>query len=286
MIMDRLYHRVGEVGPVCVGLDTKVEYIPEFMRAQTADLSEQIFLFNRSIIDATKDVAAVFKVQIAFYEAYGLAGMKAYMRTVRYLKEKDCLVIGDVKRGDISSTAQMYAKAHFEGDFAVDFVTLNPYMGFDTLDAYRPYLKSGKHGVFVLVRTSNPGAADLQGLPMEDGAALYTHVADGLQTIAQEYIGASGYSALGVVFGGTQKDAVEKIRARYSDLFFLIPGYGAQGGTGADVRRYLKDGNGGVVNSSRGIITAFRDVEDSEEAVQRCAYEACIQMREELGFGE
>lgn len=285
MIIDRLYERVGEVGPVCVGLDTKTEYIPEFMREQTPDLSEQLFQFNRNIIDATKEVAAIFKVQIAFYEAYGLPGMKAYARTVAYLKERGCLVIGDIKRGDISSTADMYAKAHFTGDFAVDFVTLNPYMGFDTLDAYRPYLKSGKHGVFALVRTSNPGAGDLQNLKVEDGEPLYTHVADGLQEIAQDYLGESGYSALGVVFGGTQKDDVEHIRERYRDLFFLIPGYGAQGGTGADAKRYLQDGNGGIVNSSRGIITAYRDIEDSQEAVQRYAYEACVKMREELGFG-
>ncbi len=285
MIIDRLFQRVTEVGPVCVGLDTKTEYIPEFMREETPDLADQLFQFNKHIIDATREVAAIFKVQIAFYEAYGLAGMKAYARTVAYLKENNCLTIGDIKRGDISSTAQMYARAHFTGDFAVDFVTLNPYMGLDTLDAYLPYLKSGKHGVFVLVRTSNPGAKDFQGLPVSDGEPLYTHVGDGLQEIAQNYLGASGYSSLGVVFGGTQKDDVEALRERYKDLFFLIPGYGAQGGTGADAKRYLRDGNGGIVNSSRGIITAFRDIEDSAEAVQRYAYEACVKMREELGFG-
>lgn len=286
MIIDRLHERVQNVGPICVGLDTKLEYIPEFMREQTPDTAEQLFQFNRQIIDATKDVAAIFKVQIAFYEAYGISGMKAYARTVAYLKEQGCMIIGDIKRGDISSTAQMYAKAHFEGDFAVDFVTLNPYMGFDTLDAYLPYLEKGEHGVFVLVRTSNPGAADLQSIQNANGTPLYLQVGDGLQEIAQNYIGECGYSSLGVVFGGTQKDDVEAIRERYHDLYFLIPGYGAQGGTGADARRYLRNGDGGIVNSSRGIITAYRDIEDSAEAVRRYAYEACLKMREELGFGE
>lgn len=284
MKMDELYRRVQEKGPVCVGLDTKLDYIPEFMREQITDISDQLFQFNKLIIDATADVAAVFKVQIAYYEAYGMSGMQAYRRTLQYLREREQLIIADVKRSDIASTAQMYAKAHFEGDFAADFITLNPYMGFDSLDPYLPYLQSGKHGVFVLVRTSNPGAHDLQTKKMEDGRLFYQHVADGLQEIAERFVGESGYSSLGLVFGGTQSDDIPEIRSKYNNLFFLIPGYGAQGGTASDIRQYLLEGNGGIVNSSRGIITAFRDVEDSEQAVKRCAYEAAVKMREELGF--
>lgn len=284
MKMDELYRRVQEKGPVCVGLDTKLDYIPEFMREQITDISDQLFQFNKLIIDATADVAAVFKVQIAYYEAYGMSGMQAYRRTLQYLREREQLIIADVKRSDIASTAQMYAKAHFEGDFAADFITLNPYMGFDSLDPYLPYLQSGKHGVFVLVRTSNPGAHDLQTKKMEDGRLFYQHVADGLQEIAERFVGESGYSSLGLVFGGTQSDDIPEIRSKYKNLFFLIPGYGAQGGTASDIRQYLLEGNGGIVNSSRGIITAFRDVEDSEQAVKRCAYEAAVKMREELGF--
>ncbi len=284
MKIDQLVQKVQERGPICVGLDTKLDYIPEFMRAQTSDISEQLFQFNKLIIDATADVTAIFKVQIAYYEAYGIAGMQAYRRTIAYIKEKGQLTMGDVKRSDIASTAEMYAKAHFTGDFAVDFITLNPYMGFDTLDPYLPYIESGEHGIFVLVRTSNPGAHDLETQKMEDGRFFYQHVGDGLQKIAERYIGESGYSSIGVVFGGTQSDDIQEIRSRYHNLFFLIPGYGAQGGLASDIRQYLKDGNGGVVNSSRGIITAFRDVEDSEAAVKRCAYEAVLRMREELGF--
>lgn len=284
MLIDRLYARVAERGPVCVGLDTKLDYLPEFMRASASDPSEPLFAFNRLIIDATADIAAVFKLQIAFYEAYGTAGMQAYKRTIRYLRDKDQIIIGDVKRGDIASTADMYAKAHFEGDFATDFITVNPYMGMDTLQAYLPYVKTGKHGLFVLVRTSNPGAKDIEMLVTEDGRRVYEHVGDGIAAIAREYIGESGYSPIGMVFGGTQTEEIESIREHYKDLFFLIPGYGAQGAAAADVRSYLQEGNGGIVNSSRGIITAFRDVEDSADAVQRCAREAALAMREELGF--
>ena len=196
-----------------MGLDTKVGI--RNLCARRPPICRTDFLFNRSIIDATKDVAAVFKVQIAFYEAYGLAGMKAYMRTVRYLKEKDCLV-SRVKRGDISSTAQMYAKAHFEGDFAVDFVTLNRIW-----DLIR-WMRTGRiwrqtRGVYA--RCYQSGAADLRDCQWKTELRCI-RVADGLQ----EYIGAAGYSALGVVFGGTQKTPWKNPRAMA--ICFSDPGYG------------------------------------------------------------
>lgn len=282
MIIDALYKRVEERGPVCVGLDTKLDYIPDFIQGSTG---ERLYRFNKIIIDATCEVAAIFKLQIAYYEAYGIEGMTAYKNTIAYLREKEQLIIGDVKRGDIAQTAGMYAKAHFEGDFAVDFITLNPYMGFDTIEPYLPYVKTGEKGLFILCRTSNPGAEDLQSL-VTDGKMLYETVAEGVEKIAQESMGECGYSNIGLVFGGTQSEDIEKIRERYQSLYFLIPGYGAQGAQAADARKYLKDGNGGIVNSSRGIITAFRDVEDSEKAIRTCSYDAARAMREDLGFEE
>lgn len=282
MIIDALYKRVEERGPVCVGLDTKLDYIPDFIQGSTG---ERLYRFNKIIIDATCEVAAIFKLQIAYYEAYGIEGMTAYKNTIAYLREKEQLIIGDVKRGDIAQTAGMYAKAHFEGDFAVDFITLNPYMGFDTIEPYLPYVKTGEKGLFILCRTSNPGAENLQSL-VTDGKMLYETVAEGVEKIAQESMGECGYSNIGLVFGGTQSEDIEKIRERYQSLYFLIPGYGAQGAQAADVRKYLKDGNGGIVNSSRGIITAFRDVEDSENAIRTCSYDAARAMREDLGFEE
>lgn len=282
MIIDALYKRVEERGPVCVGLDTKLDYIPDFIQGSTG---ERLYRFNKIIIDATCEVAAIFKLQIAYYEAYGIEGMTAYKNTIAYLREKEQLIIGDVKRGDIAQTAGMYAKAHFEGDFAVDFITLNPYMGFDTIEPYLPYVKTGEKGLFILCRTSNPGAENLQSL-VTDGKMLYETVAEGVEKIAQESMGECGYSNIGLVFGGTQSEDIEKIRERYQSLYFLIPGYGAQGAQAADARKYLKDGNGGIVNSSRGIITAFRDVEDSEKAIRTCSYDAARAMREDLGFEE
>lgn len=282
MIIDALYKRVEERGPVCVGLDTKLDYIPDFIQGSTG---ERLYRFNKMIIDATCEVSAIFKLQIAYYEAYGIEGMTAYKNTIAYLREKEQLIIGDVKRGDIAQTAGMYAKAHFEGDFAVDFITLNPYMGFDTIEPYLPYVKTGEKGLFILCRTSNPGAEDLQSL-VTDGKMLYETVAEGVEKIAQESMGECGYSNIGLVFGGTQSEDIEKIRERYQSLYFLIPGYGAQGAQAADARKYLKDGNGGIVNSSRGIITAFRDVEDSEKAIRTCSYDAARAMREDLGFEE
>ena len=160
-IMDKLYQRVEERGVVCVGLDTSLDYIPDFIKEGKSN-EDAIVEFNKAIIDATYDVAACFKVQIAYYEALGLAGLKAYKRTLDYLKEKDAIIIADIKRGDIAATAKQYAKAHFEGDFEVDFITLSPYMGMDSIEPYLPYLESGKKGIFSLVRTSNKGAEDIE----------------------------------------------------------------------------------------------------------------------------
>lgn len=157
MIIDRLYEEVEKKGNVCVGLDTSLDYIPEKMKRRYGDIDEAIFQFNKRIIDCTYDITAVYKLQIAFYEANGLRGLFGYMKTLNYLRRVKALAIGDIKRGDISSTAEMYAKAHFEGDFEVDFITLNPYMGFDSLTPYFKYLDKGNKGIFVLLRTSNPG---------------------------------------------------------------------------------------------------------------------------------
>ena len=155
-IMDKLYKRVEERGVVCLGLDTAVEYIPSHI-LDGKSIEEAIFEYNKSIIDETLDVVACFKVQIAYYEALGLAGLMAYKKTLEYLRIKDAIIIADIKRGDIMATATQYAKGHFSGDFEADFITLSPYMGMDSIEPYMPYMENGNKGVFVLVRTSNPG---------------------------------------------------------------------------------------------------------------------------------
>lgn len=280
MIIDKLYERVKERGFVCVGLDTDYDYVPENMR-KGGSVADALFLFNREIIDATHDITGIYKLQIAYYEAYGLEGMSAYARTIEYLKSKDLLSIGDVKRGDIAATAKMYAKAHFASEFAVDFITLNPYMGFDSITPYLEYLESGEKGVFVLLRTSNPGAKDIEYLEYE-GRPLYYTIGDKLAEMGASYIGKCGYSSLGLVVGGTYSEEASEIRSRYENSFFLIPGYGHQGGKAKDIRLYLNDFNGGVVNSSRGIITAYKKHENGETMVGEHARDAVMTMLEDI----
>lgn len=280
LIIDKLYERVEERGVVCIGLDTDASYIPQHILSGKS-LDEAIFQFNKEIIDATLDVVACYKVQIAYYEALGLAGLIAYKNTLQYLREKDAIIIADIKRGDIAATASQYAKAHFTGDFEADFITLSPYMGMDSIEPYMPYMESGKKGVFVLVRTSNKGAEDFENLDIEGGKKLYNEVADKITEAGQTVKGRYGYTAIGGVIGCTHVEEGKEIRNRYRNMFFLIPGYGAQGGTAEDVALYLKNGNGGVVNSSRGILLAYKK-ENRELEFAECARNEAIKMRDAI----
>ena len=280
LIIDKLYDRVEERGVVCLGLDTDASYIPQHILSGKS-LDEAIFQFNKEIIDATLDVVACYKVQIAYYEALGLAGLIAYKNTLQYLREKDAIIIADIKRGDIAATASQYAKAHFTGDFEADFITLSPYMGMDSIEPYMPYMESGKKGVFVLVRTSNKGAEDFENLDIEGGKKLYNEVADKITEAGQTVKGRYGYTAIGGVIGCTHVEEGKEIRNRYSNMFFLIPGYGAQGGTAEDVALYLKNGNGGVVNSSRGILLAYKK-KNKELEYAECARNEAINMRDAI----
>lgn len=284
MIVDRLYEAVKEKGFVCVGLDSHLDYIPNYIKEKHEKLSDVIFEYNKTIIDATSDIVAIYKPQIAYYEANGLEGLIAYQRTLRYIKEKGLLSIGDVKRGDIASTAKEYAKAHFKGEFEADFITLNPYMGMDSITPYLDYLKTGEKGVFVLLRTSNEGAKDIECLDY-NGEALYFKVGDELKKFADELISECGYSPLGFVVGATHSEEAKKIRERYKNIFFLLPGYGAQGAKAEDIRTYLNDFNGGVVNSSRGIIKYYQKFEDGEERFEHYTREAVLNMRKDI-YGE
>lgn len=284
MIVDRLYEAVKEKGFVCVGLDSHLDYIPNYIKQKHEKISDVIFEYNKTIIDATSDIVAIYKPQIAYYEANGLEGLIAYQRTLRYLKEKGLLSIGDVKRGDIASTAKEYAKAHFKGEFEADFITLNPYMGMDSITPYLDYLKTGEKGVFVLLRTSNEGAKDIECLDY-NGEALYFKVGDELKKFADELTSGCGYSPLGFVVGATHSEEAKKIRERYKNIFFLLPGYGAQGAKAEDIRTYLNDFNGGVVNSSRGIIKYYQKFEDGEERFAHYTREAVLNMRKDI-YGE
>ena len=281
MIIDKLYEDVKNKGFVCVGLDTSLDYIPENIKGKTSNLSEIVFEYNKQIIDCTKDITGVYKVQIAYYEAMGLEGMKAYSKTVKYLRDQGLLSIGDVKRGDIANTAKEYGRAHFSGDFEVDFITVSPYMGFDSITPYLEFIEKGNKGIFVLLRTSNSGAKDIQYLEHK-GEPLYYHIGDHIYEESLKYLGETNYSNIGFVVGGTHSEEAEEIRCRYDKSFFLIPGYGAQGGKAEDIRLYLNDFNGGVVNSSRGIITAYKKFEDGESKFQEYTRQAVEKMRSDI----
>lgn len=277
LIIDRLYEAVEKKGHVCVGLDTSLDYIPKDFLNKFVSPYDALFEFNKRIIDATEDAVACFKVQIAYYEALGIEGMKVYSKTVKYLKSRGNIVIGDIKRSDISDTAKMYARAHFEGDFEVDLITVNPYMGIDSITPFLEYVDKEK-GIFVLVKTSNSSCRDLQTLYAGE-KRVFERVYDFLKPYIKKNLGKYGYSPIGAVVGCTNSDEALDIRKKLNGMFFLIPGYGAQGGGAEDVKRLLVDGNGGVVNSSRGILLAYRKYEDEFDIAAR---KEVLKMREEI----
>ena len=273
MIMDRLYKEAKE-SPVCVGLDTTPSFLPEYLNQKDWSIGEKITEFNKRIVDATADLSGCYKVQIACYEALGLDGMKAYSDPVKYARKAGKLVIGDCKRGDISSTATQYAKGHFEGDFEVDFLTVNAYMGEDAISPYYPYLKEKDKGLFVLLHTSNPSSVDFQEKRLENGQMLYENVGDAITKWGQETIGDSGYSSIGAVVGLTYPEEFEAIQKQCPSTFFLVPGYGAQGGTGKDIAKIFKKSRCAVINSSRGIICGHKGKTEGEDFVDFVRAEA------------
>ena len=283
-IIDRLYQEVGKKGFVCVGLDTSMDYLPASYK-EGKSINQALFDFNKEIIDATADITAIYKLQIAYYESYGIEGMMAYRDTLAYLREKNLLSIGDVKRSDIAASASQYAKAHFEGDFEVDFITLNPYMGMDSISPYLPYIESGHKGVFVLLRTSNPGASDFETLDV-NGKDLFYQIGDKIKALNENYLGESGYGPIGLVVGATHTEEVEEIRKRYDKEFFLIPGFGAQGADAMNVYKLLNDKNGGVVNNSRGVLKAYLNYDDGEKNIGKYARLAVEKTLKDISINE
>ncbi|MCL2758930.1 MAG: orotidine-5'-phosphate decarboxylase [Treponema sp.] len=284
--VDKLYESVAAKGHVCVGLDTAADYVPPSERNKAKNDAEAVLAFNKALVDATFDVSACYKVQIAYYEEMGLAGLNTYAETLKYIRSKNCLIIADIKRGDIADTALRYAKAHFSGDFQADFVTLSPYMGMDSIEPWLKEAQNSGKGAFVLMRTSNPGMKDFEYLDVSDGKRVYHKVGDKMASLAQQYKGKYDYGMFGVVVGCTERDEAAAIRQNYPNLFFLIPGYGTQGGGALDAALLLREGNGGVVNASRSIITAWQKEAGFETAdnnfAAAAARNAAVKMRDEI----
>ena len=271
--MQILQELAAERGPLCVGLDTDPSYLPESVIKAVGSAEEAVLAYNKEIIRrvASDKSACCCKVQIAYYEAMGLKGMKVYAETLKAIRNSGLIAISDIKRGDIAATADAYARAHFSGDFETDIITINPYMGFDTLRPFTNYAapdKGGK-GAFVLLCTSNPGMTDIEHQELKSGGLLLEKVGNEIASINGEY--KSNYTEqtcgpIGAVVGATQEKDARALRDKYPETFFLIPGYGAQGGA-AKIAATLLDRCGGTVNSSRGILCAWK--KDAELAEKR-----------------
>ena len=264
--MSRLQDACRKNGPLCIGLDTDPSYLPESVIAKYPSKEEAVLAYNKGIVDAASQYAGCYKVQIAYYEAMGLKGMEVFAKTVQYIRSKNIPVISDIKRGDIADTAKAYAKAHFQGDFETDIITINPYMGFDTLEPFMEFFP--EKGAFVLLRTSNPGMKDIENQFLDNGNPVLSLVGNKLNQLADEYAAShpEECSPFGAVVGCTEEEDARKIRDMYPNVFFLIPGFGAQGGK-ARIAATLLDKAGGAVNSSRGILTAWK--KDEELAAKR-----------------
>jgi orotidine-5'-phosphate decarboxylase len=275
---DRLEARRQEAGTtLCVGIDPRLERMPPEITAGIEDDVESILLrFGTEILDLTADHAACWKPQIAFFEAHGLAGLRAFSRLLAEARSRGCLVVADVKRGDIGSTATAYARAFLEpgSDLEADAITLNPYLGRDALQPFIDAAARNGKGVYVLVKTSNPGAADLQDLEVAPaGDKLYLRTAALVDELGRAHVSdATGLSAVGAVAGATWAGDLATLRERLPATPLLIPGYGAQGASAADVALgHRADGSGAVVNASRSITYPAAADGDWRAAVRQAA---------------
>lgn len=260
---DRLLAAVAEKGsPVCVGIDPRGDRLPEALQTggDRGRTVERIGEFCWQVLQAVAPIVPAVKPQSAYFEALGPPGVETYFQVVRWAHELGLLVIGDVKRSDIGSTAEAYAAAHLAGPDKPDAVTVNPYLGRDGLEPFLDVCRREGKGVFALVRTSNPSAGEVQDVADAAGRKLYEHVADLIAGLGagEGLLGECGYSALGAVVGATYPAEARALRDRMLQQLFLVPGYGAQGATAEDCAASFKpDGTGAIVNASRSVLYAF-----------------------------
>ena len=274
-MINKLIEKIQKThAPIVVGLDPMLNYVPEHIQKRAfaeygetlEGAAEAIWQFNKEIVDATYDLIPAVKPQVAMYEQFGIEGVKAFKKTVDYCHEKGLVVIGDVKRGDIGSTSEAYAVGHlgkvkvgsqqFAG-FDEDFATVNPYLGSDGIKPFIKVCKEENKGLFILVKTSNPSSGEFQDR-LIDGRPLYEWVGEQVDAWGKEHMGDS-YSYIGAVVGATYPEQGKVLRKLMPKTFILVPGYGAQGGRGKDLVHFFnEDGLGAIINSSRGIIAAYK----------------------------
>ncbi|MBO5198570.1 MAG: orotidine-5'-phosphate decarboxylase [Lachnospiraceae bacterium] len=301
-MINKLCDKIIKTGaPIVVGLDPMLGYVPEQVKAAAFEqygetlegAAEAIWQFNKAIVDAVWELIPAVKPQIAMYEQFGIPGMIAFKKTVDYCKEKGLVVIGDVKRGDIGSTSAAYAVGHLGKvtvgsksyyGFNEDFATVNPYLGSDGIKPFLEVCKEEKKGLFILVKTSNPSSGEFQD-QLIDGKPLYELVGSKVAEWGEECMGDS-YSYIGAVVGATYPEMGKVLRKVMPKSFILVPGYGAQGGKAADLVHYFNaDGLGAIVNSSRGIIAAYKQEKYAKYGAENFAEasrQAVIDRREEI----
>ena len=301
--IDKLINKIKEYNnPTVLGLDPRYDILPNCIKEKyTKDensICEGILEYNKNIIDEVCDIIPAVKPQIAFYEMFGEVGIKTFKETCKYASEKGMIVIADVKRGDIGSTAQGYSNAYLgktnigkeeKSFFDIDFCTVNPYLGTDGLKPFIADCNTYNKGLFILVKTSNPSSGELQDLKLENGQTVYETVAKLVDKWGNELIGENGYSSIGAVVGATYPKQLEDLRKLMPNTFFLIPGYGAQGGKAEDIALgFDENGIGGIVNASRSLMCAYKSEkwknEFKDEKYAKATRAEAIRMRDELNY--
>ncbi len=301
-MINQLIQKIKETkAPIVVGLDPMMSMIPEHITKKAfhtygetlEGAAEAIFAFNKEIVDEIYDLVPAVKPQVAMYEQFGIPGMMAFHKTVQYCKEKGLIVIGDIKRGDIGSTSAAYAVGHlgkvkvgntYHYGFDEDFVTVNPYLGSDGINPFIDVCKEEKKGLFILVKTSNPSSGEFQD-QLVDGKPLYEIVGEQVAAWGETHMG-DEYSYIGAVVGATYPEMGKVLRKVMPKTFILVPGYGAQGGKGADLVHFFdENGLGAIINSSRGIIAAYQSKAYESfgpENFAKASRQAVLDMREDI----
>lgn len=286
--------------PTVIGLDPRYEMLPKCVKDKypktLEGVGQAIIEYNKALIDAIYDIIPAIKPQIAFYEMYGIPGMQAFKVTCEYAKQKGMFVIADIKRGDIGSTAQGYSNAYLgktkieeneQSLYDIDFITVNPYMGTDCVKPFIDDCKKYNKGLFILVKTSNPSSGELQDVKLENGEEVYTRVAKYVEKWGEELRGEYNYSSISAVVGATYPEQLKQLRQIAPHTYFLIPGYGAQGGKAEDIALgFDENGLGGIVNASRSLMCAYKsdmwkDKFEEKDYAKATRAEA-IRMKEEL----
>ena len=300
MSLDRLIEKIEQTqNPTVAGLDPKLDYVPEYIKSRCFDkygetlkgAAKALLEFNKGLIDALYDIVPAVKPQAAYYEMYGPAGMKTLYKTQEYARSKGMYVITDGKRNDIGTTMEAYACAHLGKvkvgsteiePFLGDALTVNGYLGSDGIKPLLKVCSENDKGIFVLAKTSNPSSGELQDKKI-DGEPIYEVMGKMCEKWGEDLPGVYGYSGVGAVVGATYPEQIKELRALLLHTFFLIPGYGAQGATAADIAgAFDKNGLGGIVNSSRGIMCAYQKQKCAETEFAEAARKEAIRMRDEI----